>query len=335
MIVAGAGIIGLTCAWRLAQKGMPVRLFDARETGAEASWAGAGMLSPGGEVAEDSPLARMAIDSLAAWPAFVKELEEASGQSIDYQTCGAIERACTDEEAQALRQRAAQQAAIGIRSDALNNFDRFYPGDAIVDPRDVTAALRIACLRAGVKLHEHEPVLEILPGGTSVRTAKAVYADDAILIAAGAWSATLCPPEFPKSIPVRGHLIAWDATGIRLGPILRYGHTYILQRARNGRIIAGSSTEYAGFDRTLNESIAAGIHARASLLLPTLASLKPSESWLGFRPGLEGDSTGPVIGKIAGGSPGSSLWAAFGHYRNGILLAPETARIVSESLIGR
>jgi glycine oxidase len=331
MLIAGAGIIGLTCAWRLAQRGIPVTIFDARKAAAESSWAGAGMLSPGGEVSEDSKLARMAIDSLAAYPAFVKELEEASGLSIDYQRCGAIERAFTEPEAVALKQRAEHQDAIGIQSEPINELDRFYPSDAIVDPRDVTTALRIACLRAGVKLHEHEPVLEVDPATASIRTTKSNYQDDAILIAAGAWSSTICPPGPPKSIPVRGHLIAFDTTEIHLDHILRHSHTYILQRRRTNRIIAGSSTEHAGFDRTLDRTIAADIHNRAAQLLPAMAPLKPSEIWIGFRPGLEPRASPPIIGRIEG----TPIWTAFGHYRNGILLAPETARIISESVIGR
>src|SRR5580698_8620515 len=104
MIVAGAGIIGLSCAWRLAQQGVAVTVFDAREAGAEASWAGAGMLSPG-EIGEDGGLTLMALASLALYPAFVEELEEASGVSIDYQRCGAIERAFTELEALEVEQR--------------------------------------------------------------------------------------------------------------------------------------------------------------------------------------------------------------------------------------
>jgi glycine oxidase len=336
MIVAGAGIIGLSCAWRLAQNGIPVTIFDAREAGAEASWAGAGMLSPSGEVAEDARLARMAIDSLAQYPRFVEELEEASRISIDYQRCGTIERAFTEQESLALNQRAGQLASIGIRSEAKDQFDRFYPDDAVVDPRDVTEALRLACLGAGVKLHEHEPVREILRSGGIVRTTKSEYHDDGILIAAGAWSGTLSPRGKPKSVPVRGHLIAFDGTTIRLGHMLRQGHTYILQRSHTnrihpGRIIAGSSTEDAGFDRTPDENIAADIHARAARLLPALAALSPSETWIGFRPGIEGDAQVPVIGQIEG----TSVWTAFGHYRNGILLAPETARIIAAGVTGR
>ena len=95
MIVVGAGIIGLSCAWRLAQRGYGVTIFDSGEAGCEASWAGAGMLAPGGELEEPSPLTQMALSSLAQYPEFVAELHDASGISIDYQRCGAIEVALT------------------------------------------------------------------------------------------------------------------------------------------------------------------------------------------------------------------------------------------------
>src|SRR6185437_13567890 len=145
MIVAGAGIIGLTCAWRLALCKIPVTVFDAREAGGEASWAGAGMLAPGGEMEKASPLTEMALRSLALYPDFVNALQEASGVPIDYQRCGAME--------------VAWSAGVAAR---------FYPDDALVNPRDVVRALRVACLGCGVLFHEHEPVLQILPGGSCV-----------------------------------------------------------------------------------------------------------------------------------------------------------------------
>src|ERR1700679_2246665 len=109
MIIVGAGIIGLSCGWRLAQQGRHVTIFDSRETAREASWAGAGMLAPGGEVEDESPLARMALGSLAQYPGFVDELQSISGIEIDYQRCGAIELALTETEAAALDRRAARQ----------------------------------------------------------------------------------------------------------------------------------------------------------------------------------------------------------------------------------
>jgi glycine/D-amino acid oxidase-like deaminating enzyme len=106
---------------------------------------------------------------------------------------------------------------------------------------------------------------------------------------------------------------------------VRHEHTYLLQR-RNGTLIAGSSTEDVGFDRTIDPSVVNDIRLRASKLLPVLASIEPSASWLGFRPAFEAESA-PMIGQI-----GDQLWAACGHYRNGILLAPETARLITESV---
>ena len=331
MIVAGAGIIGLSCAWRLARCKIPVTVFDAREAGREASWAGAGMLAPGGEMDEGSPLIAMALGSLAMYPEFVEALREASGVAIDYQRCGAVELAFDDREAGELERRAARQSAIGIRSEPACHpgsvAARFYPDDALVNPRDVMAALRKACLHSGVSIREHEPVVEIFPDGSGVRTTQAQYRDDGVLIAAGAWSGQLGVRfRTPATTPVRGHLIAYQAPTGMLGTILRHENTYLLQRD-SGSLIAGSSTEHAGFDRAIDESVVRAIHTRAARLLPALAAMEPAERWNGFRPGIEGGM--PAIGRIEG----TAIWTAFGHYRNGILLAPDTARRIEQLVL--
>ncbi len=254
-------------------------------------------------------------------------LREASGVSIDYQRCGAIEVAFSAPEAEALDSRAARQASLGIRSESIRHpagLARFYPDDALVNPRDIMAALRVACVRRGVSIREYEPVVEILPNGSGVRTRAAAHRDDGVLLAAGAWSSELIPTlPIAKTRPVRGHLIAYRAAAGMLGTILRYGHTYLLQRD-TGSLIAGSSTEHVGFNRAIDESIVDDIHRRASKLMPTLAFMAPAERWNGFRPGIEGDV--PAIGRV----DGTRIWTAFGHYRNGILLAPDTARRIEE-----
>jgi len=331
MIVVGAGIIGLACAWRLARCKIKVIVFDQGEAGGEASWAGAGMLAPGGEMDEASPLTQMAMCALAMYPAFVESLCAASGVAIDYQRCGAIEVARSDAEAEALKQRAARQAALGIRSERASHtagVALFYPDDALVNPRDIMAALRIACARSGVVIREREPVAEIFRDGTGVRTSAGVYRDDGVLLAAGAWSSDLIPDfAVTKTKPVRGHLIAYRAEAGMLRTILRGGHTYLLQRD-TGTLIAGTSTEHVGFDRTIDENIVEDIRERASSLMPALAGLDPVERWNGFRPGIEGGV--PMIGKLEN----TRIWTAFGHYRNGILLAPDTARRIEELVTG-
>src|SRR5579862_2742172 len=115
-IVIGAGIIGSSIAWRLAQRGLRVTLIDAGKVGGEASWAGAGMLAPGGEVVERTAWSDFALDSLHLYPEFIAELEAESGHAIDYQRNGAIEIAATDEEWVALLDRAEKQRALGIPS---------------------------------------------------------------------------------------------------------------------------------------------------------------------------------------------------------------------------
>ena len=331
MIIAGAGIIGLSCAWKLALCKIPVTVFDASEAGSEASWAGAGMLAPGGEMEEPSPLTEMALRSLSKYPIFVEALREESGIDIDFRQCGAIEVALSDDEAMELEQRAQRQVAIGIRSESIRYrgtmYARSYPDDAIVDPRQVVAALRKACIAHGVTIHEQERVVEILNRGAGVRTARGEYQDDGVLIAAGAWSSDLASRfELPAAIPVRGHLISWNAQPGTLATILRHENTYLLQRT-SGALVGGTSTERVGFDRTIDEVAVEGIRARACRLLPELAQLQPAERWVGFRPGVEGEL--PAIGRV----DGTRIWTAYGHYRNGILLAPETADSIVESVI--
>lgn len=318
----------MSCAWRLSRKGTAVTVFDAGEAAREASWAGAGMLAPGGEFEQASPLSEAALLSLAEYPEFVGELESETGIAIDFRRCGAVEVAFTDAEAEALHRKGGRQATMGIHSEQCvqdGREARCYPGDSVVDPRDVTRALLAACRSRGVEIYEHEPVLAVAESGESVRTVKQTYSAEGVIIAAGAWSSALMP-GLPRSIPVRGHLISWSLAPGALGPILRHGHTYLLQRA-NGTLIGGATSERVGFERAIDQTAVADLQFRAGELWPALKSLAPSDSWNGFRPGIEAE--GPAVGRIGG----SRVWAAFGHYRNGILLAPDTSRRIVESVV--
>jgi glycine oxidase len=324
VIIAGAGIIGLASAWRLGQRGWRVTVFDAASAAGESSWAGAGMLAPGGEIDSNTALAKMAVRSLGMYPEFVRELEEESGRAVDYRRCGAIEVAMDDAGLEGLTQKAARQAAIGIASEPCRYRDweaRLYPDDAMVDPRTVNKALAAVCKRRGIVIREHEPVTEVLANGSGVRTAQDEYRSDRVLVAAGAWSSALFP-GLPRVFPVRGHLVRFDMEPGLLRTIVRSGHTYLLQR-ESGALIAGSSTEDAGFDRTLDAAIADDIHKRAAKLLPALARTKPIDCWNGLRPAMDG---GPVLGRFGE----TAIWIAYGHFRNGILLAPDTAQTIAD-----
>ena len=343
-IITGAGIIGGSIAWRLAQSGLRVALLDAATMGGEASWAAAGMLAPGGEIEGPSAWNDFALESLRLYPDFVSELRGESGCSIDFQQKGALEIALTSEEWNALEVRSRSQARLEIVSCAVPASElktlaplvqtpvagaRFYPQDALVDPRDVVLALRSACLRHGVVLLEGTRVTEIRASADSieVRSGKEVLSGGVAVLAAGAWSSQIMVPgcQLPRCFPIRGHLLGYQLQPGSLGPIVRLGHTYLAQRA-NGFTIAGASSEDAGFDRILDPAIVSGIQMRAAELVPVLDGRQPDATWLGFRPAVDGDV--PVLGRAGD----TALWLAYGHYRNGILLAPETARRIAAAI---
>jgi glycine oxidase len=324
VIIAGAGVIGLSCAWRLAQRGWHVTVFDSSIAAHESSWAAAGMLAPGGDIDSNASLAKMAVRSLRMFPEFVRGLEEESGDTLEFRQCGAVEVAMDETEAEALTQRAARQAAVGIVSTPCRYRDlaaRAFPADCIVDPLSINDLLLTVCRLRGVVIREREAVTGVIADGRGIRTATAEYHSDRVLIAAGAWSSTLLP-GLPSVHPVRGHLLSFEMEPGLLNTIVRNGPTYMFQR-ESGALIAGSSVEATGFDRTVDTAVAADIHKRAAKLLPALAAATPSNCWNGLSPATD---VGPVLGRVGE----TSVWTAYGHFRNGILLAPDTALTISD-----
>ncbi len=329
-MVVGGGIVGMSITWNLARQGQSVAVYDAGTIGGESSWAGAGMLAPGGETQSDSPFARALVASNALYPEFVRELTAESGVPIDYRRCGAFEFTDTDEEWGEVLSRAAMQRQLGIASEIVRPGQLHYPDDAVVDPRNVVRALRVACERRGVTFHEGRPVTAIRAKGAAITEPEP--ADSAVL-AAGAWSGSI--PVFVDgerqplvpSEPVRGHLVSWQLEKEAAGPVLRNGSTYIVQRS-SGLTIGGSTHEHVAFDRTLDAAIIADIERRAARLLPRLAAVPRASAWIGFRPFAENDQTQTTR---LGESP---VYLAYGHYRNGILLAPWIGSLIASWEMG-
>jgi glycine oxidase len=348
VIIAGGGVIGASIAWRLARNRLRVLLLDAGKIGAEASSAAAGMLAPGGEFDPPSPVLDFAIASLAKYDEFIDTLQADSGLPVEFHRTAAVQIALTAVELQALDTRAALQRTAGIpstvltrdalhaivpsiRPDAIGAIH--YTDEAIVDPAGLMAALRAACIARGVAVQEDSPVASVAAGVASVRvclSAQAIEAPFAVL-AAGAWSGGIAvtldgkPHTLPCSFPMKGHLLGYRLPAGSLPATVRHDHTYILQRA-DGFTIAGSSTEDAGYNRTIDRQIVSEIAARARALIPALAPLQPESVWIGFRPAV--NASAPHIGRVQS----SRLWLAFGHYRNGILLAPATCHQVCREI---
>jgi glycine oxidase len=341
--VAGGGIIGASIAWRLAQRGWRVTLFDKGLIGSEASWAGAGMLSLGGEIEGPSDLASLATESRRLYSGYISELEKASGLAVDYQECGALDLAYSQPEWESLQARVARQAETGIRSKQVAPHDvasfwprirtdgitgaSFYPDDAFVNAPEVMVALAAACQRAGVSILQNCPVhtVEISEREATVESGRGKETFEAALIAAGAWSSAIeikGVPPLPSTEPVKGHLIGYQQPAGTCHTIVRHGHTYLLQRA-SGLLICGASVEHVGFDREIRPEVVASLVRQAGFIFPHLRETAPSEVWTGLRPGSEALRIGSWHS--------NRLYLAYGHYRNGILLAPLTAeRIANE-----
>lgn len=291
VVIIGAGIIGLSIARELKRGGLECLVLERGTAGREASWAGAGMLAPNGESFADAVWTRRAYEALAAYPEFVRDLHAESGVPIDFRISGTVE------------------FRGGKRVE--------FPAEAQVNPRDVVAALlRLVSVRENCNVDRIRSPKDVVEVG-SLRCRAAV-------VAAGAWSGQLA--GLPPCFPVRGHLIGYDMPAGSLGPILRSGHTYILQRGE-GFTIVGSTEEDAGFDRSLDQAALADLRRRGEALWPELHTHEPVEAWIGFRPATP--SGMPEVGRL----PDSNIWLAYGHFRNGILLASVTARMIASEII--
>ena len=317
VIIAGGGVIGASIAWQLARDNHRVLLLDARSIGSEASSAAAGMLSPHGEF-EDPAMLHLATASLAAYPEFIRSIQADSGLPIEFRQTSALEIVLSGPAP--LSQGQLRALAPLVRPDAVGAIH--YANEAIVNPAALMTALRAACLARGVCIEEQSPVnsISITATGAQVADRHARFA----VLAAGAWSSSIevtvdgQPYPLPRSYPIKGHLIGYRLRPGSLPVTVRHDHTYVLQRD-DGFTIAGSSTQEVGFDRTIDPAIVSDIADRAGALLPALRDHQPESTWIGFRPAT--DSPAPNIGRFLS----SRLWLAYGHYRNGILLAPATS----------
>jgi glycine oxidase len=340
VVVVGAGVIGLSIAWRLAQRGAAVTVLDKGPAGAGASHAAAGMLAACAE-AEPGEEALVALGrrSQALWPAFAQELEAATSLPVDLRQDGTLVVAPTADDQARLRHHLDFQhrldlplqwisaAEVRRREPRLTGVIGAVdsPDDHQVDNRKLAAALRVAAERAGATMREHTAVTRINTAqarATGVRLADGSdLAADAVVIAAGAWSRSIegAPLRLPVR-PIKGQMIALQMDPA--APLIRHvvwaPNAYLVPR-HDGRLLIGATVEEKGFDTALTAGGVLALLEAAWRVLPAVEELPIAEMWVGHRPGSRDDA--PILG------PASieQLFFATGHHRNGILLTPVTA----------
>jgi glycine oxidase len=348
--VIGAGVIGLSIGWRLAQAGSAVDVFDRGPAGAGASWAAAGMLAAGAE-AEPGEERLLALNraSQSLWPAFARELEAASGIDVGYRREGTLILALNRDERERLRADYEFQRGLGVPLHWLSAAEAkrrephvaaatlaavHAPEDHQVDNRQVVRALIAACRAAGVRIRENVAALGIEV--TAGRVAGVSFAGgrqgcDAVVLAAGAWSRQIpgLPPQaLPPVRPIKGQMLAlrMDPEAPLLRHVLWAARIYLVPRG-SGRLVIGGTVEERGFDPQLTAGGMLALLQAAWRVLPGIEELAIEESWVGFRPGSPDDA--PILGPSAI----EGLVIATGHHRNGILLTPITARTVGDYVL--
>ncbi len=349
VLIIGGGVIGLSIARELHKKGVKrITLVEKGVCGEESSWAAAGMLGPQAEADAGGPFFDMTLASRDLYPEFAAELEAETGIDGGLDQTGTLYLAFSDEDVRVLRERYEWQKKTGLSIELLTAVDArraepfaspavrealFFPGDWQVDNRKLLAALRRYAEFNSIEIVENTKVERLIVEENrvvGVETANDEIRSDKTVLATGAWTSLIKVgvADMPFKVePVRGQIVEFQTAKQFFRHVVYTRRGYVVPRA-DGRLLAGSTTEFVGFENATTDVAAESLREIASEIAPSIASLTIADHWSGLRP-FAADGL-PVLGSIAGID---GLTIATAHYRNGILLAPLTAKIVAERLI--
>ena len=346
--VIGGGVIGLSCAWRLAQKGIKVLLLERGELAREASWTAGGMIAPGCETIhtsdENAAMSLLCQQSRDLYADFAAELYDLTGIDAelslaestfsDWRTPGIL---LLGEKDHALSWSSKNEyfdlSSLPFLSPQTYGLPALWlPDEGQVDNRKLTLALAQAARQSGVQIWEDAPVHRIVCDHNKISyiesAAGKVHAEK-VLLCAGAWSGQI--EGLPKSCvppvhPVAGQMLALRPAGGIDRVIYAKPDIYLIPR-RDGRLVLGSSVEELGFIKHTTAEHAQRKFREACSIVPALRDSEIVEHWCGFRPAAPDEL--PIMGQ----SEIENLYIATGHHRNGILLAPVTTELMVKNIV--
>ncbi len=347
IVIVGGGIIGLTVAWNLVQEGVSVTVLERGQTGEGASGAAAGMLAPLAEAPRRGPFTELGLASLRLYPEFIQALRDEAGLNAELETPGLLRVANTPEAAESLCAAAEWQRRAGQRvecldGDAARDLEPelssavvaavHSPDETQFDPRLLVRSLAIGCARRGVEIRECTPVTGFTCTSNrihAVETPAGPVPCDIVVVAGGAWSDQIgswLESRLPV-FPVKGQIMALRC----VPPPIRYTvyahHGYLVPRT-DGRVIVGATAESAGFDTRPTVAGMSSLLQTAVNLVPSLADAPFDSVWAGLRPATQDGL--PILGRLPRWENG---FAATGHFRNGILLAPVTGELLTGAIV--
>jgi glycine oxidase len=329
-IVVGGGIIGMSLALSLRRHGAQVLVVERGEPGREASHAAAGMLA---DLDPHTPeaLRPLALASARLYPEFVHDLQDESGSHVDLRDDGTIQLPDPNAAPGALATQMTDGEALKSLEPCLSYSSvATLLKERTVDPRALIVAMVKAAKHREVEVASGSAAKELMVGKGSVqgvKTAKSEYHAPVVVNCAGAWAGAFGAGGVPTK-PVKGQMLALIAPrrGL-LRHVVRAPEVYLVPRS-DGRIVVGATSEDAGFDKRVHPDTIQGLHQKAAELVPELGQARMLEAWAGLRPGTPDEL--PILGR----GEVDGYFVAAGHYRNGILLAPITAVVMTQVIRG-
>jgi glycine oxidase len=341
-VIAGGGLIGGAVALELSQAGLSVAVFEKGEPGREASWASAGILSPAPETPGMIPIVPLAKASMGLYPEFVANIEEISGHNVGFRPFGTMDALFSPDAKRDLSTLIALHHGLGLQAEPLRaeqarelepavspelEAAALRPEEASIDNRALTQAVLRAAQKSGAEIFPDHGVEAIWREGgrcVGLKLHNQNVSAKWTVIASGCFSANIQGvAAYAPVRPAKGQMVSLRADELKIRRVLWSEKIYLVPR-NDGRILAGATVEYVGFDKHVTAGAIERILRDAIELVPGLANARIEETWAGLRP----DS--PDHLPIVGATDLDGLLVATGHFRSGVLLTPITARLMRE-----
>ncbi len=353
ILIIGGGVIGLALAREFHKKGFKeITILEKGLIGQEASFAAAGMLAPQAETNNADAFFNFCNESNKMYPNFAEELSDATSIDIELDRNGTLYLAFTERDTQEIRKRFEWQKDAGLEVELLSAREThklepfvspdsleslFFPNDWQVENRKLLIALKKYAELNDIQIIEQTEVTNLIFENEKIKGIQTesgkLFSADLVVLATGAWTSLIKHDEgilqMPKVKPIRGQMISFHTAKRLFTKVIYSRRGYIVPR-KMGKILAGATVEDIGFENKTTDEGIEMVRENAIEISPSLANLPIDEKWSGLRP-FANDGL-PILGEIPNTE---NLFTATAHYRNGILLAPITAKVLVEKIVNK
>ena len=344
VIVVGGGVIGLLSALVLAQAGCEVCILEKNAGALESSWAGGGIVSPMYPWRYSPAVTALAQIAQAEYPNLSQQLQSMTGIDIELNTCGMLMLEAEDHRDAIVWGQQYQQPIMSLSAEEISqlspllaNFKTgiWLPQIANVRNPRLLSALMQAVAQMGVRYVNHTEIAywhqkdERITAVESSTGEK--YSADAFVITAGAWTGQILASvaiRMPVK-PIKGQMILYKLPAQILKQIVLHQGHYLIPR-QDGHLLCGSTVEDTGFDKQTTDNALILLRKSAERIMPLLSQYQPIKHWAGLRPASPNGI--PYIGRVP---QFNNLWVNAGQFRNGLVLAPASAKLLADLMLDR